>query len=319
MTPSVNMFLTVPLADRERWREEILKVLAYFDIFQYPLTNAEIRRYLGDELSDAGFDYIIAQLRNERVIFFHSGFYTLHDNPLLAHRRKEGNWRAARLMPRATRIGRFLFHFPFVRAVCISGSLSKNFADEKADIDFFIITKANRLWLARTIMHLFKKFTYLTGHQHFFCMNYYIDEQAMLIDDRNIYTAIEIATLVPVRGAEIMDRFFATNSWTARFFPAYRYQNPARDKPSGSLTRQLAEWWIPGFVAAPLDRWLQLITTNRWERKSRQGRCNKNGHTMRLITGRHFSRSNPGAFKERVLALYAKKLKELKIPLRELD
>ena len=187
----------------------ILKVLVYFDIFQYPLTKNEIRKYLDKPFPESGFEDLLQQMLSKQVIFQHNDFYSLHNNGLLAPRRKEGNLRAQMLMPKAFRIGRFLFHFPYVRAVCISGSLSKNFADEKADIDFFIITKANRLWLARTFMHFFKKFTFLTGHQHCFCMNYYIDEEALLIEAQNIFTAVEVITLVPVCGKQAINNFFS--------------------------------------------------------------------------------------------------------------
>ncbi|MGZ8553146.1 MAG: nucleotidyltransferase domain-containing protein [Chitinophagaceae bacterium] len=186
----------------------ILKVLAYFDIFHYPLTKNEIRKFLDHPLSEINFEESLEQMLSDEVIFLHNDFYSLQNNSLLAQRRKEGNRKAGKLLPKAFKIGRFLFHFPFVRAVFISGSLSKNFADEKADIDFFVITKANRLWIARTIMHLFKKLTFLTGHQHYFCMNYYIDEEALLIEDQNIFTAMEVATLVPVCGRKTIDSFF---------------------------------------------------------------------------------------------------------------
>ena len=119
----------------------ILKVLAYFDIFQYPLSQNEIRQFLGDTSLEAGLDKVLQQMLASQTIFFHNGFYSLHNNPLLSHKRVEGNQRAEKLLPKADKIGRFLFLFPFVRAIGISGSLSKNFADENADIDYFIITK----------------------------------------------------------------------------------------------------------------------------------------------------------------------------------
>ena len=52
---------------------------------------------------------------------------------------------AATLLARAEKIAKLFYKFPYVRAVGVSGSVSKNFADENADIDYFIITKANRL------------------------------------------------------------------------------------------------------------------------------------------------------------------------------
>jgi hypothetical protein len=297
------------------WNAEeisILRVLAYFDIFHYPLTKNEISQFLGKPFPEKDFGDILQQMVARQTIFQYNDFYSLHNNPLLAPRRREGNLRAQKLLPKAFKIGRFLFHFPYVRAVCISGSLSKNFADEKADIDFFIITKANRLWLARTIMHLFKKLTFLTGHQHYFCMNYYIDEKALLIDAQNIFTAVEVTTLVPVCGKNTMSDFFSSNNWTDQFFPGHNSPE-LQDENSKKPFKRFAELLFTNRLGDYLDQWLLKITTLRWQKKNRKGKRNKNGRTMKLITGKHFSRSNPGAFQEKVLALYEQKLIELKL------
>src|SRR6202022_4223033 len=91
----------------------------------------------------------------------------------------------------------------------------------RSDIDFFIITKANRLWIARTLMHLFKKLTFLTGHQGWYCMNYYVDEEALQIEEKNIFTATELITLLPVCGNGTMEEFFRANNWASSYFPNY--------------------------------------------------------------------------------------------------
>src|SRR5262249_18548698 len=159
------------------------------------------------------------QLIGARCIYQHGEFYSLnHDHSLVA-RRIKGNRHARTMLDTAYKVSALLYRFPFVRGIGISGSLSKNFADEKADIDFFIITSKNRLWIARTLMHLFKKLTYLAGRQHWFCMNYYVDEEAMLIEEKNIFTAIELLTLVPVAGNGTLDSFFHVNAWAMDYFP----------------------------------------------------------------------------------------------------
>ena len=308
-----NSIMVEPFEVQDAGKIGILKVLAYFDIFHYPLTKKEIKRFLDRTIDDHKLDKLLDHLLSSRRIFSDSNFYSLQDNPLLTHRRKEGNLRAAKLFPTALKIGRFLYHFPFVRAIGISGSLSKNFADEKADIDFFIITKANRLWIARTIMHVFKKLTFITGHQHFFCMNYYIDEEALLIGDKNIFTAIEIATLVPVCGKVTLDDFFASNSWHQHFFSARDHKQLANDNAFRNPFKKLAEFIFNNQTGDRLDNWLCQITTRRWQQKSLEGQLNKNGNMVKLITGKHFARSNPGGFQEKVLALYEQKLMELNL------
>ena len=63
-----------------------------------------------------------------------------------------------------------------------------------------------------------------------------------------------------------------------------------------------------------LENYLFHLTQIRWKQKVEKGKRNKKGQPMDLITGKHFARSNPGAFQEKVLALYEQKLTGLKQP-----
>jgi hypothetical protein len=253
---------------------------------------------------------VLSDLISDEWVFFHNGFYCLQDNPLPACKRINGNQRAAELLPRAREIGRFLYRFPFVKAIGISGSLSKNYADDRADIDFFVITKANRLWLARTLMHIFKKFTFLTGRQHYYCMNYYIDEEALLLEDQNIFTAIELKTLLPVCGDFTFWKFFGANHWSDEWLPACEFRKQSRKDPK-PVFKRFIEWISNNKLGNFLDTRLMRITTRRWKRKAMKGMRNEKGMTMELLTGKHFAKSNPGSFQEKVLALYKEKLTKL--------
>jgi predicted nucleotidyltransferase len=294
-------------------KENILRTLAYFDIFNYPLTKDEIHQFLLGQLSMRQLQKCLEQMVEDRIIFNQQEFYSLQNNLLLIHRRRMGNQRAEQLLTKAEKIGRFLYQFPFVRAVGVSGSLSKNFADENADIDFFIITKANRLWIARTLMHLYKKLTYLVGRQHYYCMNYYIDEEALPLKDKNIYTAIELKTLLPLNGQPAMQKLFDLNKWTNEWFPQCEYRQQLKKDPSNSLIKKIGEWIFNNSVGNWIDDRLQTITSRRWKKKEAKGKKNNSGRTVGLITDKHFAYSNSGSLREKVLAKYAKKLLELGI------
>src|SRR5688572_16924359 len=157
----------------------VLKVLAYFDLFNYPLLKEEVHFFLDHAVRKEAVDGAIDQLCIAGCIYQHGDFISLSTDGSLVTRRLKGNNHARTLLDTAYKVSSLLYRFPFVRGIGISGSLSKNFADDKADIDFFIITSANRLWIARTLMHLFKKLSYLAGRQHWFCMNYYVDEESL--------------------------------------------------------------------------------------------------------------------------------------------
>src|SRR5207253_11478070 len=115
-------------------------------------------------------------------------------------------WRMAAMMTHIIK------RFPFVRAVMITGSLSKNSSDKRSDLDFMIITEPKRLWIARTILMLFKKI-FLFNSYKYFCLNYYITSDNLEIEEKNIFTATEIAYVKATYNTRLMEDFIKANMW----------------------------------------------------------------------------------------------------------
>jgi len=295
-------------------RQSILKVLAYFDLFDYPVTIEEILFFLDKEASLTDLNAELQLLTKEGLIFPDGAFYGLRNDPELTARRIRGNRHADDLLKIAARISRQLYRFPYVRGVGISGSLSKHFADEQADIDYFIITRRNRLWIARTLMHLFKKMNYLRNRQNWYCMNYYVDEEALEIKEKNIFTATEMITLLPASGNGGLVRFFDANDWTSHYFPHYRHRKKEAEGPvPSSFLKTVLEKLLDNRWGDRLDDLLQRWTSLRWQKKEERGDRNKKGNRMSLQNEKHFSRPNPANFQEKILSRYAQRLNELEV------
>lgn len=294
--------------------KNILKTLGYFDLFQYPLTGEEIYLFNSTKVTSAEIDHELEILLSNNNVFKIGEFYSLHNNNLLAERRRNGNELAAEHLITARRVAKFLSKFPYVKAIAVSGSLSKNFATDKTDIDFFIITAANRLWVARTCMHLYKKLTFLRGKQNWFCMNYYVDEAAMEIEEKNVFTAIEIATLLPMHGKECLDRFMENNKWKDSFFPLKHFNNTAFPGTNKGLFGKLIEKVFAGKLGDLIDTKLMNITGKRWQKKVQQHKLNSRGGTMGMVVNRHFSKPDPKNFQATTLKQYQDKLHQLLMP-----
>ena len=287
----------------------ILKVLAWFDLFNYPLTEEEILFFLDHKADRHEFTRALEQLVEERMVFRLADYYSLQEDIYLAARRNKGNIHAKHLLSIAHRVARILYYFPFVRGIGISGSLSKSFADEKADIDLFIITSSNRLWIARTAMHFFKKLTYLVGKQHWFCMNYYIDEEALQIKEKNIFTATELITLMPICGNGSVSHFFQANEWAKNYYPSYADRIPLyKDNGKGYWIKKFLEYLLDNRLGNRLDQYLMRVTTRRWKQKEEKHLLNMRGVRMSLSTDRHFSRPNPVYFQRSIMEQYQQKL-----------
>ena len=285
--------------------------MAYFDVFNYPLTNEEVRRFLPEKCNQLVVNEILYQLIKEDIIYKLNNFYSLQNQPQLAEIRLAGNKRAIKLLKIARRAAKILSWFPFVQSIAVSGSLSKNFADEKADIDFFIITSANRLWIARTFMHVFKKLTFLAGKQNWFCMNYYIDEMKMEIAEKNIFTAMEIVTLMPMQGINCFKKFIEANSWTHNYFREQIITNEKNGEIKKVVFRKCLEKIFNSSLGISIERRLMRVTDERWKKKTHQGKVNDHGRRLAMITNPHFSKPDPAIFQSKVLRKYQHKVKRL--------
>ncbi|ASU35175.1 hypothetical protein MuYL_3290 [Mucilaginibacter xinganensis] len=285
-------------------KENILETLAYFDLFDYPLSRAEIFLFLKNKYDFNVFEEALKSLLNCEIIYRFDKFYTLKNEHNLVIRRNGGNKKAAELIKTAEKVGNFLIRFPFVRGIAISGSLSKNFADDHSDIDLFIITAENKLWIARTLMHCFKKLTFLANKEHLFCMNYYIDEHNLEIAEKNIYTAIEIATLIPLQGDLIFEKFYAKNAWTRDYLPNKTMRIASAKPVKYVYLKRLLEALFNNAAGCRLDDMLMKITSGRWQKKTQQKKLNSHGIIMGMDTGKHFAKPDPENFQNKLLGRY---------------
>lgn len=292
-------------------RKNILNTLTYFDLFHYPITRCELLHFSHEKTTLSSIDNELCSLVYEKIIFQLDEFYSLQNELSLSERRRKGNLRSINQIIIARRIARILYYCPFVLSIAVSGSLSKHFAEDNSDIDFFIITSANRLWIARTFMHVFKKLSYIAGKQDWFCMNYYVDELAMEIPEKNIFTAMEIVTLLPMQGMDCFQKFKESNSWTFDYFPLLNHTSKSIQKSKKIIFRTFFEKILSSSLGNKMEQWLRQLTDQRWKKKTISGKVNEHGEKMEMIAGAHFSKPNPNNFQTKVLQRYENGIMEL--------
>ena len=275
------------------------------------MTKEEICLFHAEDISFPAIDIELKTLENDKLIFRFDEFYSLQNDRAIIERRRKGNLMAIKHMVTARKVAELLSKFPFVKGISVSGSLSKNFATEKTDIDFFIITAANRLWIARTCMHLYKKLTFLTGRQHWFCMNYYVDEAGLEITEKNIFTATEIVTLLPMQGKSSLYDFVVSNEWTKKYFPAQRFITGNTPEIYRGFLRRSFEKIFSGRMGDAIDKLLMNITDRRWQNKAKRKQLNGKGGSMGMAVGRHFSKPDPKNFQDKVIEQYRVKVQQV--------
>jgi hypothetical protein len=241
-------------AHEEQLQSSIVMALLYSDIFSYPLTTDEIfRRLSTNHTSVSEVEQELCAMKDSGIVYQFENYFAIRNDQTLAERRNNGNKLAKRILPRAVARGHLLHAFPFIRSVMISGSLAKNFMDEDSDVDYFVITEPGRLWVARFFVALFKRI-FLFNSRKRFCVNYYVDYLNLEIQERNIFTAIELATLIPVTGGAYYDQLMKGNDWIEKYFPNYSVMTAASAPVRNSIFKRTAEALI-----APFGDWLDTL------------------------------------------------------------
>lgn len=290
----------------------VLKVLAYFDVFDYPVTASEIKLYLDRPYTNEGIECVLHQLQEYNIIFKYNNFYSIRNDYALMERRTEGNRLAVDALKQANKIARFIMWFPFIKGVAVSGSLSKNFAYQGSDMDFFIITAANRLWLARVFFNCFFLLAKIVGVKDYFCLNYFIDETALEIPEKNIYTAIEIATLMPQQGGDVFAKFFEQNKWVKDYLPnGMPVARPVAES-KGSYIKSIVQMLLNNALGNMIDTAIMHFYKRRWTKMMAQKKYTKSGFLLgSYIAEKHVCKHIPHFFQGKIISRFEERMNTL--------
>ena len=230
-----------PLSDLER---AILLTVLYADLFDYPLTEAELyQRLVGQPSDRAAFERALSGLMGPYLVAAGGYVVWVGREPLVAvrNRRRQA---ASGLWAGAWRYARWLARVPFVQMVAVSGSLAVHNAEDGSDIDLFCITAPNRLWLARAFIVPLSKLTRRLPRRFplVLCPNYILTLDALAIEDRHLFTAYEVAQAMPLWGIDTYDRFLQANQWVHDFLPHTRPDGHAHE-----VYAPLRPWFTRGF------------------------------------------------------------------------
>ncbi len=251
---SVQLLASSDAAEPSSGAEALLAALVYADLFDYPLSLDELLRYqVGTRL---GHDEIRAALTTAPLlresIIEESGLYVLRGREDRVGLRILRTSRSRRLWPRARAYARIASHLPFVRFVAVTGALAVENVGERPDIDLLVLAADSRVWLCRRALILLVRCARVFGDD--LCPNYIISENNLTLDQRDFFTAHELAQMVPLAGREQYRQMISSNYWAAKYLPC------AFGRSVNHVPRCQR-----GAVKRLLEGLLNLRIFNRWE------------------------------------------------------
>ena len=259
----------------EAIRNGILLAIAYGDVFDYAMTAEEVQRYLvGARAGMAAVKKLLWEETSRTKRLSQQGdLVCLAGREALFEVRKERkaitekHWRAAGAY------GRILAGLPFVRMIAVTGSLAVDNLEPEGDIDYLVVTAAGRLWLCRALAILVVRWAALRGEH--LCPNYFLSQDSLASSSKDLYTAHELAQMVPLNNMELYARMRASNRWTQWYLPnaqsAPQRRLPGRIKRWVGLAQRLGEAGLSGWMGGRLENWEMRRKIARFDRQPAVG------------------------------------------------
>lgn len=259
-----------PLTPMEVWR--FLWLPQSVAVIPQPLTLVEVKKKL-EEMAEAGelgvvhqFYFLLKKPDGERVDG--KTWYIERQWLGIVSLKK---WRLA------VRGAKLLCLAPFVRMVAVGNTLAIEHAREDSDIDFFIVAKIERLWTVRLFSLLLLQLAGLRRHgrqiQDRLCLSFYATEEALDLSTLaksplDPYLAYWVASLWPVYGRETYEKFWQANSWIKQFLPtafARKTNGPRRVDESwfSKSWRRSFEWILSRVFGNALEKFCRLVMLRR--------------------------------------------------------
>jgi hypothetical protein len=208
------------------YKQAVLSTLAFFDLFDYPLTQQETLDYLFQIQPDE--HHVALTLKESQRIQKRGHLYQLSDKPDQSALRHERTIISEQLWKKIAKYRWVFGLIPYVEFVGVCNNLAYNNASKSSDIDLFIVTKPGRMFISRLLLTGLTQFLGIRRHgskvAERFCLSFFVTSDRLNLEDiqkapLDIYLAYWLKTLQPIYGdLEIYKNLIKTNSWTQNIF-----------------------------------------------------------------------------------------------------
>jgi hypothetical protein len=216
--------------DKKNLEKEIIRIIIFFDMFDFPLASFEIWKYLrikcefGEILKT--LDLNIANIETKNGFYFLTG-----RQDIIEKRMKRYNY-ANRKYKRAILISRFFKFIPWIKMIAIGNIIGAHNMKDDGDIDFFVITEKGKIWLTRFLAVGFLKVLNLRptpkNKRDKICLSFYVDEKNLnlknlMIKDKDIYFIHWFSGLTPIYDEN--DYYYSlvkANTWINEILPNWQ-------------------------------------------------------------------------------------------------
>lgn len=230
--------------DNIELQKAIVRTVAYFDMFDYPMTDFEIWKFLltpnnvnERQITLSEVTQVLRCPTPNRVsdtfLETKNGFYFLKGREEIIRIRLERYNFTDRKMKRALKIAKIYGLFPWIKLIAVSNIIGAHNLKDESDIDFFIITANGKIWLTRFFCAGLAKVLGLRpsegNSRDKICLNFYASEEAMnlkelmLNNGDDIYFIYWLANLITIyEKGDMYKKFIQANGWLKNYLPNWQ-------------------------------------------------------------------------------------------------
>ncbi|KKQ62054.1 MAG: hypothetical protein US81_C0002G0027 [Parcubacteria group bacterium GW2011_GWE2_38_18] len=224
-------------------KDAIIRTVAFFDMFDYPLTSWEIWKYLFDEKGSGEqieLKKILEKLESaemQKILEQKESFYFLAGKDDLVETRKARYNFTDKKFDRAIRLCKIYKLIPWIKLIGVVNSYGSQNMKEEGDIDLFIITATDRIWSVRFFCVLVTKLLGLrpqkNNKKNKICLSFYVSEDRLDLSDLMLPKTAEIKIdivliywfcgLTPIYDpCNIYSKFNQENEWRKNYLPNWQ-------------------------------------------------------------------------------------------------
>jgi hypothetical protein len=241
----------------------ILRTVAYFDVFNYPLTPWEIWKWLFWSAVEPAPRFVEllevldqSPLLNQKLGHTR-GLVHVKGRLEIVSLRQERYRLALVKLKKVKRFVKALRIFPFIQYIGVCNSLGLANARLESDNDLFIIADPGHLWTVRFLTTAFTRLRGIrpsvTNRADTFCLSFYITTEALDLShlryEEDPYFNVWLATLVPIFDpTNISAQLWSNNAWIHHLLPNATWRQLATQ-------REVGKTWVAGLLAI-FFRWV---------------------------------------------------------------
>jgi len=215
-------------------RRAIVETIAFFDLFSFPLTTNEVLKYLKIKSDYLEISKNLNQLLEQRTLGRKDGLYFLAGKVSSVEERKRRYNYSARKFKITLKIAKYFRYIPWIRLICVANLIGRDNLSDRGDIDLFIVSNKNRLWLTRFFTVLTAKFLNARPQKDKkkdkICLSFFVSEENLNIEniresEDDMYFNYWFLNLAPIYSCDnIFFELMESNKKLIGRFPNYFYQ-----------------------------------------------------------------------------------------------